>query len=176
MPDKPQKYVKKPVEVEALRIVDSAAMDSASDWIKANGGKCAIRRAEDPKDDVLIISTLEGPITASMSDYIVKGIHGEFYPVKPDIFNLTYDEVDYKKYAIRVTYADGKPHLFGPYNSRDSADNTLKSRWVPSDVKGHSQAVEDIVKAEVVVLSGDVECDSRGYELLGKRFREVNHA
>lgn len=41
----------------------------------------------------LTILTLEGPITASVGDYIIKGIQGEFYPCKPDIFDLTYEEV-----------------------------------------------------------------------------------
>ena len=37
------------------------------------------------------ITTLEGGHVASIGDYIIKGIKGEFYPCKPDIFNLTYD-------------------------------------------------------------------------------------
>lgn len=41
----------------------------------------------------LIIYTLEGYHCASMGDYIVKGIKGEFYPVKPDIMELTYVKV-----------------------------------------------------------------------------------
>ena len=39
------------------------------------------------------IPTLEGPMRASVNDYIIKGIQGEFYPCKPDIFELTYDIV-----------------------------------------------------------------------------------
>ena len=41
----------------------------------------------------MIIKTLEGEIEASKDDYIIKGIQGEFYPCKPDIFINTYDEV-----------------------------------------------------------------------------------
>lgn len=41
----------------------------------------------------LKIQTLEGPMTASIGDYIIKGIQGEFYPCKPDIFLQTYDKV-----------------------------------------------------------------------------------
>lgn len=41
----------------------------------------------------LMIQTLEGPMEASVGDYIIKGIKGEFYPCKPDIFLLTYDHV-----------------------------------------------------------------------------------
>ena len=39
----------------------------------------------------MYVETLEGIMTASLGDYIVKGVNGEFYPVKPDIFEQTYD-------------------------------------------------------------------------------------
>ena len=39
------------------------------------------------------IKTLEGDITASVGDYIIKGVQGEFYPCKPDIFEQTYETV-----------------------------------------------------------------------------------
>ena len=43
------------------------------------------------------IETLEGPIYASVGDMIIKGIHGEFYPCKPDIFEKTYELVETTK-------------------------------------------------------------------------------
>jgi len=42
----------------------------------------------------LIIYTLEGNMHASLGDFIIKGIQGEFHPCKPDIFALTYEEQD----------------------------------------------------------------------------------
>lgn len=39
----------------------------------------------------LFINTLEGVHHANVNDYIIKGVNGEFYPCKPDIFNKTYD-------------------------------------------------------------------------------------
>ena len=42
----------------------------------------------------LIIKTLEGEHLASIGDYIIRGVHGEFYPCKPDIFRKTYEEVE----------------------------------------------------------------------------------
>lgn len=42
----------------------------------------------------LIIKTLEGEHLASWEDYVIKGIKGEFYPCKPDIFKLTYDTLE----------------------------------------------------------------------------------
>jgi len=42
----------------------------------------------------IIIQTLEGDLAASVGDWIIKGVKGEFYPCKPDIFELTYEQVD----------------------------------------------------------------------------------
>lgn len=41
----------------------------------------------------VLIDTLEGWMFAHLEDYIIKGIKGEFYPCKPDIFEATYEEV-----------------------------------------------------------------------------------
>ncbi len=41
----------------------------------------------------MTIHTLEGDHRASVGDYIIKGVHGEFYPCKPDIFEMTYEAV-----------------------------------------------------------------------------------
>ena len=43
-----------------------------------------------PKDGIVKIPTLEGEMTASLGDWIIKGVNGEFYPCKPDIFEKTY--------------------------------------------------------------------------------------
>ena len=45
-------------------------------------------------DNGLSIFTLEGSMDASVGDYIIKGVKGEFYPCKPDVFQLTYKKVD----------------------------------------------------------------------------------
>ena len=42
----------------------------------------------------LVIRTLEGEHIASIGDYIIKGVKGEFYPCKPDIFHKTYEKVE----------------------------------------------------------------------------------
>lgn len=43
--------------------------------------------------NILAIETLEGVLQASIGDYIIKGVKGEFYPCKPEIFEATYEEV-----------------------------------------------------------------------------------
>lgn len=45
-------------------------------------------------ENELLIFTLEGTMRASLGDYIIKGVSGELYPCKPDIFNLTYEPVE----------------------------------------------------------------------------------
>ncbi|MEA5268743.1 hypothetical protein [Clostridium perfringens] len=81
------KYKKKPVEIEAIQFVDDSY-----------GTLCAIGSLglkpvvlQNPLR--LEIQTLEGIMYASLNDYIIKGINGEFYPCKPDIFEKTYDLV-----------------------------------------------------------------------------------
>lgn len=85
-----RKFRKKPVVVEALRyrLSDVVVQDSIIDWIRMNGGMASY------DGDKLIIGTLEGPITASVGDWIIRGVNGEFYPCKPDIFEKTYDNLD----------------------------------------------------------------------------------
>jgi len=46
------------------------------------------------RDGSCLVRTLEGDMTCSLNDYIIKGVKGEYYPCKPDIFELTYDLVD----------------------------------------------------------------------------------
>ena len=54
---------------------------------------------------LLIIKTLEGDHKASINDYIIKGVNGEFYPCKPDIFHLTYE------LANQEWYCNHKPNI-----------------------------------------------------------------
>jgi len=89
------KYRKKPVVIEAFQygLTDKSdlplwAKDAMSrDLIKPfsqYGG--SVRWAE--------IETLEGTMRANVGDYIIKGVKGEFYPCKPDVFEMTYELVE----------------------------------------------------------------------------------
>lgn len=85
-----QQYRKKPVVIEAFQLIDDLRNHIAvSTWIRDNGGVSHIPAF----DDGLIIETLEGNMLALTGDYIIKGVNGEFYPCKPDIFVKTYDAV-----------------------------------------------------------------------------------
>ena len=78
-----KKYRKKPVTIEAIQ------------WNGENLSEIRdfMRSTVETHGLVLIIPTLEGDMYASLNDYIIKGINGEFYPCKPYIFAKTYEEV-----------------------------------------------------------------------------------
>ncbi len=83
------KYVKKPIEVEAMQLTEETK-DMVFNFIRCN---CRPGRDENG-NAVINIQTLEGVMKASSGDWVIKGINGEFYPCKPDIFEATYDPVD----------------------------------------------------------------------------------
>jgi hypothetical protein len=76
------KYRKKPVVIEARKLT-IASLNEICKWANASEGRngCAI-------------PTLEGCMTARIGDYIIRGVQGEFYPCKPDIFEATYERVE----------------------------------------------------------------------------------
>lgn len=81
------RYKKKPVEIEAVQWTGENLEEVIAfcKFVKlAREGRGAIN---------LYISTFEGIYACSKGDYIIKGIAGEFYPCKPDIFKATYEEV-----------------------------------------------------------------------------------
>jgi hypothetical protein len=80
-----RKYRKKPVVIEAIKW-DGNNYLQMDDFIGSNNNLYT-------KNKKLNIITLEGTMTANIGDYIIKGVEGEFYPCKPDIFHKTYEEV-----------------------------------------------------------------------------------
>ena len=82
------RYQKKPVVIEAIRYeggeVTKDLREFLGDLLMDEGVRYGYPGA-------IGIFTLEGQLWASPGDYIVKGVQGECYPVKPDIFDLTYE-------------------------------------------------------------------------------------
>jgi hypothetical protein len=76
------KFRKKPVEVEAWRV---GSFDPRPDWVKFEFG-CGVEYG--------VIRTLEGDMRAERGDWIIRGVKGEIYPCKPDIFEMTYEPVE----------------------------------------------------------------------------------
>ena len=83
-----QKFVKKPVVIEAIQY-DGANITKIETFV---GEKLPTIMTSDLGAQ-LIIPTLEGDMKVSKGDYVIKGIKGEFYPCKPDIFKSTYNVV-----------------------------------------------------------------------------------
>ncbi|MGZ1491505.1 hypothetical protein [Brevibacterium sediminis] len=114
-----RKYRKKPAEIEAMRLAGSPGRTHAvTSWMESNLYPFLVGNALepeslrypnqfesdstrpdkgiyiDPATGSLMIRTMEGDMRASLGDYIIKGVQGEFYPCKPDIFHATYEEVE----------------------------------------------------------------------------------
>ena len=89
------KYRKKPVIIDAVQFIPqeddpgdtrcgpvirwAASFDAGEDWVFA--------------PDQIEIPTLEGVMSVHVGDWIIRGVKGEFYPCKPDIFTVTYEPV-----------------------------------------------------------------------------------
>ena len=107
------KYIKKAVVIDAIQ-VKANNFDRICDFMG-----CTPEQVLNPMSDIdefgdsrdpylgVIIETLEGKMQANIGDMIIKGVKGEFYPCKPDIFKATYDKApqDYKD-RMRVEYYD----------------------------------------------------------------------
>jgi hypothetical protein len=86
-------YRKKPIQVRAIQWNGS----NTEDIVRFSGGKANRHTAYEGNTPIetnyLDIHTLEGVMVASIGDFIIEGVQGEFYPCKPDIFEKTYEEV-----------------------------------------------------------------------------------
>ena len=90
-------YRKRPIEIEAMQFTGSFQnYDEICEWAKE---QFAANTPHSEKENCvtevcsLYIKTLEGTHKASVGDYIIRGIQGEYYPCKPDIFTATYELV-----------------------------------------------------------------------------------
>jgi hypothetical protein len=101
-----KQYRKKPVVIEAIRWTGTAmSATEVIDWALSHKDGTSIRyhSAQDAYDDgeeacpyspaSLAVDTLEGTMSAIAGDFIIRGVNGEFYPCKPDIFAKTYEAV-----------------------------------------------------------------------------------
>lgn len=92
MTTQPKFWRKKPIVIEARQFLadENCSQLGLAEWCNGKLRGMALPRAE----RVIQISTLEGEIEAQIGDWIIKGVRGEFYPCKPDIFSLTYEAVE----------------------------------------------------------------------------------
>lgn len=95
-----KKFRKKPVVIEAIRLLNNDdSIEACIEWVFKIGMETSLIgksvTIEGVKDiGGFYIPTLEGNMKAEFGDYIIKGVKGEFYPCKPDIFAKTYEAVE----------------------------------------------------------------------------------
>jgi hypothetical protein len=92
------KFRKKPVVIEAVQLTRAnwetqANWDEINEFLGMENWRAGKWWANPLKNEVGIV-TLEGTMVASADDWIIKGVKGEFYPCKPDIFAATYEPVE----------------------------------------------------------------------------------
>lgn len=97
------RYRKKPVEIEARQLTEVAHHDVYL-WVEEHVGSFDVNDTNTPipdqgvsidaGDGCIMIATLEGLMRATLGDWIIKGVKGEFYPCKPDVFEATYEPVE----------------------------------------------------------------------------------
>ena len=131
------RYCKKPVEIEAVQwdgTADGAtpivewitAAGAAANYLCSNPDRCAGTDGDTPH--YIEIHTLEGDMRADLGDWIVKGVQGEFYPCKPDIFEATYEPADGSREATAAVIEIVE-------KNRTTDDTTGGSVIVPNEVR-----------------------------------------
>lgn len=86
------KYKKKPVVIEAIQFKNDEP-ETLIEIQEFMGGEDLRVSYENPDNPAIKIETLEGVMEASIGDFIIRGVKGEYYPCKPDIFEQTYEPV-----------------------------------------------------------------------------------
>ena len=88
------KYRKKPVVIEAIQF-NGKNFNEVSEFSSGKAKRRIALEGNIPVEtDTIDINTLEGTMNAIKGDFIIKGVQGEFYPCKPDIFEQTYELVE----------------------------------------------------------------------------------
>lgn len=85
------RFRKKPVIIEAYPLPEEGELaEPFMEWAR----EVDFQNFHSDADEGIIIQTLEGDMRADPGDYVIKGVKGEFYACKPDIFRLTYEAVE----------------------------------------------------------------------------------
>lgn len=87
------KYRKIPVVIEAFKWTADIKQTEDPEWVieEIKKGNIVFENAGTP-EVTMVIRTWEGNMRANVGDYIIKGVKGEIYPCKPDIFEMTYEK------------------------------------------------------------------------------------
>lgn len=145
-------YRKRPVVIEAVRYdgptkksLDVVAAFAGDDWLQTV--------SPNPPGDDLVIDTLEGEMRANPGDWIIRGVKGELYPCKPDIFEATYEAVSYAdaiaKSARLKTYREEEHELIdacrmghGTMYGQDDLADVVAALAVECEYREQNERVE----------------------------------
>ena len=148
------KYRKKPVVIDAFQLKSGILLTDIYSFFGVFSDDDF--KPFDFVDDKIIIKTLEGDMTAIQGDYIIKGIKGEFYPCKPDIFEQTYDKADGDdKEEYFMVYVVGKNSPTQLHNEIETAESeairlTQKERTTTFVLKAVSKFELNEVKKTIL--------------------------
>ena len=161
-----QKFVKKPVVIEAIQY-NGINITEIESFV---GAKLSTIMSS-VGDTHLLIPTLEGYMKTSKGDYVIKGIKGEFYPCKPDIFEKTYDVVEdgvrpqtFGEKAVGITFnpsgsdevyeakmlAAKQIDLLEKVHNKVTDDGKAMSSWVRNVFR--TQAFNALISAQMAVV------------------------
>ena len=85
------RFIKRPVEIEARQLQNGSDAKKIVQWVCVESGEQIAFVIVDGRTITgVCINTLEGTMTANIGDWIIRGVKGEFYPCKPDVFDVTY--------------------------------------------------------------------------------------
>ena len=160
------KYQKKAVVIDAIQ-VKANNFDRICDFMG-----CTPEQVLNPMSDIdefgdsrdpylgVIIETLEGKMQANIGDMIIKGVKGEFYPCKPDIFKATYDKApaDYKdRMALEHYELNERVNKLGGFFQTDAYGNLNDKQKALLEAQHkamteYRKVLEERIKLEGIVL------------------------
>lgn len=86
------RYRKKPIEIDAIQYLGLSG--PIMEFLTTEEyGRVSFRASDSPTERKMVISTLEGDMTCGYGDWLIRGVAGELYPCKPEIFYATYEQV-----------------------------------------------------------------------------------
>ena len=157
-----KRYVKKPIVVEAVQYNGN----NVQEILNFCGETVVVGMLSE-----ITIKTLEGPLHVSDGDFIIKGVEGEFYPCKPDIFEKTYDVVEnaerpqtFGEKAVGITFnpsgsdevyeakmlAAKQIDLLEKVHNKVTDDGKAMSSWVRNVLR--TQAFNLLVSAQMALV------------------------
>ena len=157
------KFIKKRVVIEAVHW-DGNEVSETPDWIlEALNSGVLVRFG-----DKVWVRTLEGVMTASPRDYIIRGVDGELYPCKPDIFEKTYEKVEEGKESENLNFGEvieilkqGGPVRRKGWNGKGLFVIKQVPAHIESDVIPRMQSLPQSAKDRILKGKGFVDYTSQ---------------